>query len=459
MVRVDSAERLFYVAAMRVFDVDLEPAIARAIAAHGERDYPIEACGLVLGRPGEAALARVVPMKNVQDRYHERDPQAFPRNGRDAFRIDELERMRTLEAAEEEGLTERILYHSHCDAGAYFSPEDRAMAVQQGLELMPGVVHVVVSVRRGCGADMAAYRYDPGRACFEEVRIPLGETQMTLPDLEVRAMEGREAARPIRPCGGMLAPRRVTAAEREHLARLTDRVQVRVDDPETVRDIRRLELGLLSPLTGFLRAVEVRAIEQSGRLLSGTPWRAPVVLEIPARRSAPLPAAGALIELIDPEGLPIAAMGLTEVARTAKDATRLAGPVFVYPSEGLRDAAEVRAEILRKGMRKVLAIGPSVLPPAMPPDLSEFDGILTAGWRPASLPCLDLTLAGRDPWLDAVMAQNQGATHVWTEDAALARTIADSLSIAPWRPPRVGAEVEPQPLRERDMRLLRSEDE
>src|SRR5215831_4528167 len=138
---------------VRVFDVELSAAIVQEIASHAERDFPIEACGLVFGRADVPELSRVVPMKNVQDRYHERDPDAFPRNGRDAFRLDELERMRVLERNEAEGLAERILYHSHCDAGAYFSPEDRAMAVQHGVEMMPGVVHIVVSVRSGRRAD------------------------------------------------------------------------------------------------------------------------------------------------------------------------------------------------------------------------------------------------------------------------------------------------------------------
>ena len=45
-----------------------------------------------------------------------------------------------------------------------------------------------------------------------------------------------------------------------------------------------------------------------------------------------------------------------------------------------------------------------------------------------------LVLAGRDPWLDAVMAQNQGATHILVEDAPTARSIEDTLGIVPWRP-------------------------
>lgn len=418
---------------MKVFDLELASSIVDAIAAHGERDYPTEACGVVLGRPDAAELARAVPMRNMQDRYHQRDPEAFPRTGRDAFRLDELERMRVLEAAESEGLAERILYHSHCDAGAYFSPEDRAMAVRDGLELMPGVVHVVVSIRNGKRADAAAFHWNEERKTFDETRVPFSAGDAVLPDLGARAMEGREAARPIRPYGGALLPRRITSDERERISHSTDKVQIRIDSDETIRDLARLSLGLLSPLEGFLRTVEVRSIEQSGRLLSGTPWRTPVTLEISAKKTSVLPNPGALIELVDRDGRPIAAMGLQEVARVAKDSVRLAGPVFVYDDGSKRDAAEMRAELLRRGMKRVLAVGPAVFGRASKVDLGEFDGVLAPG-PVGDKPALELVLGGRDPWIDAVMAQNQGATHIWIEEGSVARAIEETLGIAPWKP-------------------------
>jgi proteasome lid subunit RPN8/RPN11 len=441
---------------MRVFDVEIEAATVDQIAAHGERDYPIEACGLVFGQSDDPRLSRVVPMKNVQDKYHRLDPEAFPRDGRDAFRLDELERLRVLDDSRAKGLVERILYHSHCDAGAYFSPEDRAMAVQQGVEMMPGVVHVVVSIRRGRRADMAAFRFDPARGVFEEKRIAIDAGQQVIPELELRMMEGREAARPIRPVGGVLAPRRVTAEERLELGRHAEKVQIRLDDKRALDDLRRLELGLLSPLSGFARVVEERSIEQSGRLLSGTPWRTPVLLEIQARKSAILPPPGSLVELLDAEGKPSAAIGLSEVVRSGKELVRLAGPVYVYESKGIRDAAEVRAELLRRGMRRVLAIGRQFEERVKSgADMSEFDGVLTP-FDVAIDNRLELPLVDRDPWLDAVIAQNLGATHIWVEDGGLARIIEESLAIAPWQP-RKGSSI--ATTKESDLRILEADSE
>lgn len=158
---------------MRVFGLELDRAHLVAIAEHAEHAYPREACGLVVGRPERSELVRVVPMSNVQDRHHRRDPVRFPHSAREAFRFDALEHWRVLEQLEAEGLVERVLYHSHVDQGAYLSDEDRAMAVREGVELLPGVAHLVVSVRDGARSDAAAFRFAKERGVFEEVRLPL----------------------------------------------------------------------------------------------------------------------------------------------------------------------------------------------------------------------------------------------------------------------------------------------
>jgi proteasome lid subunit RPN8/RPN11 len=419
---------------VQVFDLELPQKLIDEIALHAEREYPIEACGIGLGPNDRRELTRVVAMKNVQDKYHARDPIAFPREGRDAFRFDDLEHMRVLDRAASESLEELVIYHSHCDAGAYFSPEDRAMAVQDGIELIPGAIHVVVSVRQGKRADMAAFRFDATRKTFDEARLPIFDGRDVVPELSLRAMEGREAARPIRPVGGAMLARRVTHGEREKLHQLAEKVQVRLDSPVALQDLRRFELGLLSPLTGFSRTVEVRAIEQSGRLLSGTPWRTPVTLDIIAKKSVVLPVSGALIELIDPDGRARAAMGLTEIARLDKETVRLAGPVYVYGGEDGTTAADLRADLLRRQAKRVLAVCPAQEAESGAIPIESFDVVLRAS--PQNENELPFLLAGRDPWLDAVLAQNQGATHIWTENAALARAIEETLAIVPWSPSR-----------------------
>jgi [CysO sulfur-carrier protein]-S-L-cysteine hydrolase len=391
---------------MSVHGLLIDARILTAIAEHAERDYPVEACGVVLGGPDDGALARVVPLKNTQDRYHQRDPIAFPRTGKDAFRLDELERMRMLDDASSEGLVERILYHSHCDAGAYFSPEDRAMAVQDGQELMPGVVHVVISVRGGVRKDAAAFRWDGSG--FVEARIDpllLGlSSPGALPDLSMRRLEGREASRPIRPVGGFLGPRRVTELEASAIAAIVE-AKVTIDE-RAIGDLIAFGLGLYSPIEGFFREAEIRSLEMRGRLISGEVWRDPVTLIIPKAQFPKNVAAGAVIELVAKDGAAIGALALVE-ARPLKDRVGLAGPVYVYPRPHGTDAAESRAQLLRIGATKVLAVAG----PLDGLDLDGFDAFLSATPLPGRT-VFPWISHDRSPWLTAVMAQNQGATHL-----------------------------------------------
>jgi [CysO sulfur-carrier protein]-S-L-cysteine hydrolase len=413
---------------VKVFDLELGDDIIRAIAEHGERDYPDEACGLVLGAPDRGELERVAPMKNVQNKYHERDPQQFPRTAKDAFRLDELERMKLLDGAGSS--VERILYHSHCDAGAYFSPEDRAAAIHQGSELMPGVVHVVVSVREGKARDMAAFKWDGAKQLFREVRIKIDPGAPALPDLELRAMEGGEAARPIRPVGGKLGLRRLGSIESETLRTLPEGRRIALESKEQAEDLRCFERGFFSPLTGFMRSADVFSIDFKGRTQKGTPWRTPLRLEL-AKKAVPAVAAGAVVELASLEGEPMALMAVVSI-EVVKDRVFLGGPVYVYPSEGL-DAAELRASILRLGAKQILALGKSVFAKAQKANLSAFDVVLAEG-QVGDRTTLPYEGSHRGDWLAAAAAQNSGATHVWVEDQSLAKQIEDTLEIKPWQP-------------------------
>jgi proteasome lid subunit RPN8/RPN11 len=384
-----------------LFDLELTEEQLAQIFEHAEREYPREACGVVIGDPAAPRLARVEPLRNVQDRYHRLDPVRFPRDARDAFRVDELERMRMLERIEAEGMVERVLYHSHCDAGAYFSPEDRALAVQDGLELLPGVLHLVVSIRDGRRRDAAVYRWDRDRRCFDEQRVPASTEGP--PDLAARAMEGREAARPIRPVAGALAPRLVTADEaRRLLAGCADRATI---DPAAGIEIRRLALGYWSPLPGFMTAADAQAAVEGRLIVAGVPWREPLVLEVDRRPS------GRWVALCGPDGAPVAAIELTEVT-AAGERFRLAGPVYAFETGGEPTAADVRAELVRRGWTRVLAMADAGGLDQAPPGV---DGVLAARAARWVGPLVLPSLAGRG-WAQAVMAQNAGATEVWVDD-------------------------------------------
>ena len=142
-----------------------------AIHAQAVREYPHESCGIILTRGAER---RLHPCRNIQEELHAQDPARHPRDARTAYYIDpqDLLRIGQLEA---EGFAVAVIYHSHIDAGAYFSETDRRQALFGDEPMYPGAVYIVASVRGGAGPpavdDTAAFRWDPARRDFAQVDL------------------------------------------------------------------------------------------------------------------------------------------------------------------------------------------------------------------------------------------------------------------------------------------------
>jgi proteasome lid subunit RPN8/RPN11 len=149
------------------------PAMAYdAMCRQAEADYPFETCGLLFG---SGAHLDVVPMKNLQNEMHARDPANFPRDARTAYYFDPREFARVL--AEKEKLQEpmRAIYHSHPDHDAYFSEKDASDAAPPGLgPLFPDCVYIVLSVRRGRTAEVKGYLWSEAAQAFIEAAIVRG---------------------------------------------------------------------------------------------------------------------------------------------------------------------------------------------------------------------------------------------------------------------------------------------
>jgi proteasome lid subunit RPN8/RPN11 len=141
-----------------------------AIVAHAVREYPRESCGVVLARGDER---RVVPCRNIQDELHRRDPERHPRDARTAYYIDPLDLLR-IGRLEGEGFTIAIIYHSHADAGAYFSETDRRRALVGDEPAYPETTYVVTSVVAGRPEGLKAFRWDAERRDFVEVEVGAG---------------------------------------------------------------------------------------------------------------------------------------------------------------------------------------------------------------------------------------------------------------------------------------------
>jgi len=141
----------------------IAPEVLRQIAAHARSTYPAECCGLLLRDRSGAISFRPIP--NIAG-----SPEAQPtssRTARDGYVMDP----KALLSAMQEGDLWAIV-HSHPDVGAYFSKEDRDMALGDGEEpLWPGVRYLVVSVRAGRVEGARIYTWDSSRGDFAEEEV------------------------------------------------------------------------------------------------------------------------------------------------------------------------------------------------------------------------------------------------------------------------------------------------
>lgn len=130
--------------------------------------YPNEACGLIVGPSW--AKAQLVELDNLQDRYHARDPQRFPRSARAAYAMHPLE----LCAAVDEAGGLLCIWHSHGDVGAYFSEEDVRVALGGGdAPMWPGTSYLVVSCRAGVVDGAKLFAWNPAARTFDGRDVPL----------------------------------------------------------------------------------------------------------------------------------------------------------------------------------------------------------------------------------------------------------------------------------------------
>lgn len=165
-----SGDRLWIRGKLRI---DAE--VMAEIEADAVACYPSEACGFVTGPAADPALLdAAVREENEADKYHRLDPAAFPRTSKMYFKINELRAARAFDAGEADGRPIKVIYHSHCDAGAYFSAEDAATFASDG-QLMWPCAFIVVSVVEGVVKERKLWVHTPGTDDFEESTLAVGE--------------------------------------------------------------------------------------------------------------------------------------------------------------------------------------------------------------------------------------------------------------------------------------------
>ena len=154
-------------------DLRIPRAVLEQVEAHARECYPSESCGFLAGPAADAGhVDEAIRETNEADKYHRLDPERFPRTSTTYFKINELRAARAFEGGEKAGRPIKVIYHSHCDAGAYFSAEDSATFASNG-QLMWPCAFLVVSVQKGDVVDRKLWVHVPGTDGFAEGKFEL----------------------------------------------------------------------------------------------------------------------------------------------------------------------------------------------------------------------------------------------------------------------------------------------
>jgi proteasome lid subunit RPN8/RPN11 len=138
--------------------------VLNEMCSHALETHPEECCGLVAGDESER-FAGVFRCRNEMTKMHRSDPSAYPRDGRHAFFMNESDLLKAQREAEVRAQHVTGVYHSHIDAGAYFSETDQAFAEQE-LFPFPTAAHIVIAVWERRVARVGLFERDPAAGGF-----------------------------------------------------------------------------------------------------------------------------------------------------------------------------------------------------------------------------------------------------------------------------------------------------
>ncbi len=127
------------------------------IYRHAVEAYPNECCGFV------RESGQVHRAVNNQDALHAEDPVRWPQSARAAYRLapDDLYQLGVSLFDADPAI---VVYHSHPDAGAYFSDRDVAGALHDGRPIYD-VDYLVIDVQRARPNGAKLFRFMNSRFC------------------------------------------------------------------------------------------------------------------------------------------------------------------------------------------------------------------------------------------------------------------------------------------------------
>jgi [CysO sulfur-carrier protein]-S-L-cysteine hydrolase len=135
-----------------------------------------ESCGFLVGPAADPLkIDGVVPMVNRANLLHRVDPERYPRTARMYFDIDSMKFENAISRQEAEGRPVKVLYHSHLDAGAYFSATDADVAKMGQGEPPWDLAYLVTSVQKGHVDDRKLFVWNRATEAFDESPIEVDE--------------------------------------------------------------------------------------------------------------------------------------------------------------------------------------------------------------------------------------------------------------------------------------------
>ena len=135
--------------------------LAEKIRRHGEKTYPHECCGALLGREarregGEERPREILEVYPLVNRREDSPQNRFSVAPQDVIDADR--------AAQARGLDVVGWYHSHPDHPARPSEYDREHA-------WPWYSYIIVSVAKGAAEEMTSWRLEDDRAGYAQERV------------------------------------------------------------------------------------------------------------------------------------------------------------------------------------------------------------------------------------------------------------------------------------------------
>ena len=141
--------------------INITQKIVDTFISHGEKDYPYECCGFILGqfKDEESFGVEYLPAANVKEENRER-----------RFLIDPLAYQKAEDEADEREMSVISIVHSHPDHPSKPSDFDLDHA-------WPGFSYIIISVKLGRAADYQSWKLNENRSFFVEEIIKIVEKE------------------------------------------------------------------------------------------------------------------------------------------------------------------------------------------------------------------------------------------------------------------------------------------